>query len=97
MWNIINKIGFDKVLHFLFGALITFIIGNASALQEGVLAWGFLAMTLIGIIVTLILEFMKEFIIDDTPDWKDILATFLGCLVPVIANLFGSILYVLSN
>ena len=97
MWNIINKIGFDKVLHLLFGALITFIIGNASALQEGVLAWGFLAMTLIGIIVTLILEFMKEFIIDDTPDWKDILATFLGCLVPVIANLFGSILYVLSN
>ena len=30
-------------------------------------------------------------------DWKDILATFLGCLVPVITNLFGSILYVLSN
>lgn len=95
MWNIINKIGFDKVLHFLFGAVITFVIGNAFALLEGVLAWGFLAMTLIGIIVTLILEFIKEFVIDDTPDWKDILATFLGCMVPVITNLFGSILYVL--
>lgn len=87
MWNIINKIGVDKVLHFLVGALITFIIGNILGIQDNISSKMFLLMTGVGALVAMILEYIKEYVIDDTPDWKDIFATFIGCLLPVLTNL----------
>lgn len=92
IWDAINKIGVDKILHFLVGALITFIIGNIFGIQDTVTSNMLMAMTGIGMLVTLILEFIKEFVTDDTPDWNDILATFIGCLVPILTNALVCIL-----
>lgn len=92
IWDTINKIGVDKILHFLVGALITFIIGNIFGIQDTVIPIMLMSMTGIGVLVTLILEFIKEYVIDGTPDWNDILATFLGCLVPILTNAIVCIL-----
>ena len=92
IWDTINKIGVDKILHFLVGALITFIIGNIFGIQDTVTPIMLMTMTGIGVLVTLILEFIKEYIIDSPPDWSDILATFLGCLVPILTNVLVCIL-----
>lgn len=92
IWDTINKIGVDKILHFLVGALITFIIGNIFGIQDTVTPIMLMSMTGIGVLVTLILEFIKEYVIDDTPEWSDILATFLGCLVPILTNVLVCIL-----
>lgn len=92
IWDTINKIGVDKILHFLVGALITFIIGNIFGIQDTVTPIMLMSMTGIGVLVTLILEFIKEYVIDDTPDWNDILATFLGCFVPILTNAIVCIL-----
>ena len=92
IWDTINKIGVDKILHFLVGALITFIIGNIFGIQVNGTSNMLMAMTGIGVLVTLILEFIKEYVIDGTPEWSDILATFLGCLVPILTNVLVCIL-----
>lgn len=92
IWDTINKIGVDKILHFLVGALITFIIGNIFGIQDTVTPIMLMSMTGIGVLVTLILEFIKEYVIDDTPEWSDILATFLGCFVPILTNVLVCIL-----
>lgn len=89
MNDLINKIGVDKLLHFSFGGLITACIANFIFLYCEL---NILLCTLIGIIATMILEFVKEYVIDNIPDWKDILATFLGCLLIVIVNGIGILL-----
>ena len=42
-------------------------------------------------------EFIKEFILDSTPDKKDILATFLGSAFVFIVNVIGVLFYIWSN
>lgn len=86
MNDLINKIGVDKLLHFSFGGLITACIANFIFLQCEL---SVLLCTLIGIVVTMILEFIKEYKLDSSPDWKDILATFLGCLLVLVVNALG--------
>lgn len=95
--KLINKIGVDKVLHFCVGAVISFCFTNVVMLQEGTIGVDNLWVAIIGIIVTMILECMKEFIIDGNPDKKDILATFLGSVLVFVVNAIGILFYILSN
>ena len=95
--KLINKIGVDKVLHFCVGAIISFCFTNVIILQEGTIDVNNLWAAIIGIIVTMILECMKEFIIDDTPDKKDIFATFLGSALVFVVNAIGILFYIWSN
>ena len=93
----INKVGVDKILHFCVGAVISFCFSNIVMLQEGTIGINNIWIAVIGIIVTMILECIKEFIIDDNPDKKDIFATFLGSLIPFVVNAIGILFYIGSN
>lgn len=95
--KIINKVGVDKILHFCVGAVISFCFSNVVMLQEGTIGINNIWIAVIGVIVTMILECIKEFIIDSNPDKKDILATFLGSLIPFITNAIGILFYIASN
>lgn len=65
--KIVNKIGEDKVLHFLVGALIT-------ALQSPI---GWIGV-LIGAVLVLGLSVLKEYTLDEKPDIWDIVAAACG-------------------
>lgn len=93
----INKVGVDKILHFCVGAIISFCFSNVVMLQEGTIGIDNLWFAIIGIIVTMILECVKEFIIDVKPDKKDILATFLGAILVFVVNAIGISFYIWSN
>lgn len=91
--KLIQKVGgLDKIAHFAVGALITFIISNIAILQDATFAWNvILGYTGIGAINAMLLEFIKEYVIDIKADKKDILATFLGTVLVFIVNLIGLI------
>lgn len=91
-----RTIGIDKVLHFLVGALISFCVANVAAWQEGMEIGNVWLGSVMGIAATMVLEFIKEFVIDKVADWKDILATFLGSLLVLVANGIGALFYYLS-
>lgn len=95
--NFINKIGIDKVLHFCIGAIIAFCVSNVFILREGIVGINNIWFTIIGIIATMIFEFIKEFILDSVPDKKDIIATFLGSTFVFIVNVIGVLFYIWSN
>lgn len=96
MWNFINKIGIDKVLHFLLGAVIAFTICNLMLIQDAMVRWETLLAAFGGIVITAILAMMKERIIDDKPDMKDFFASVLGGVYVIIVNFIGAIFNVLS-
>lgn len=95
--NFINKIGIDKILHFCVGAIIAFCVSNVFMLREGIVGVNNIWFTIIGIIATMIFEFIKEFILDSVPDKKDIIATFLGSVFVFIVNVIGILFYIWSN
>lgn len=78
--NIIEKIGSDKVLHFLGGGWITSIFSP----------FGWIGI-IIGIAVTIILSFIKEQFLDSFFDWKDIYAACIGGGISVVIYLFFTI------
>lgn len=84
--NLINKVGNDKVLHFLGGGFICSLVSFVVILQEsGLTALEQVSAVLIGTVFVLILSALKELIADDKADWGDLLASFLGC-VPVFVS-----------
>lgn len=96
MWNFINKIGIDKVLHFLLGAVIAFTICNLILIQDAMVRWETILAAVGGTIIAAILAMMKERIIDDKPDMKDFFASVLGGVYVIIVNFIGTIFNVLS-
>lgn len=96
MWNFINKIGIDKVLHFLLGAVIAFTICNLMLIQDAMVRWETILAAVGGTIIATILAMMKERIIDDEPDMKDFFASVLGGVYVIIVNFIGTIFNVLS-
>lgn len=95
--KLVNKFGYDKLLHFAFGAIISFVFTNVIILQEGTAGVSNIWVAIVGIVVTMILECIKEFIIDATPDKKDILATFIGSVIPFVVNALGILFYIGSH
>ena len=83
----------DKVAHFGLGGMITACMALVSILQEDLSTSGILLCPIIGHICVFILSVMKEYIVDDETNWKDILAAMLGSaiahVVVSIGVLFG--------
>ena len=72
----------DKIAHFGVGGLISAVVTIMSILQEGCPSTNVLLMIpFIGHAVTFILSVMKEYVIDDNKNWKDILAAMIGSAV----------------
>lgn len=79
--DILKKVGVDKVLHHILGALICALISFVVILQEpSLLGWQKIAAVTIGAVFVLIISVLKEILFDDKPDWKDVVAAMLGCL-----------------
>lgn len=97
MKDLINKIGIDKVTHFSMGGLICALFTFVFLLQDfnTLEVWQVLLLPLIGTVVTFVLSIIKEFIIDEVVDWKDIIAGMLGC-VPVYIAIGIGILFNLA-
>jgi hypothetical protein len=74
--NIVNKFGYDKVMHFLLGGWITSICSP----------FGWVGI-IIGILIVLILSIVKEKFFDTVFDWKDIFAAMIGCVISVLIYL----------
>lgn len=88
--NLIGKVGYDKVFHFLGGGYICSLISFVVILQEHDLSsLRKIAAVLIGTIVVAMLSVMKELFFDAEADWKDVLASVLGCLPVFIAVVIG--------
>lgn len=71
----------DKVAHFGLGGMITACMALVSILQEPLSTSGILLCPIIGHVCVFILSWMKEYIVDDTTNWIDILAAMLGSAV----------------
>lgn len=74
--ELLNKIGIDKVLHFLVFAWIV-AIGLAYSFTTGV--YCFLGMV--------VLSLVKELVIDKKIDWVDLIAGIVGGMVTFLAYL----------
>lgn len=96
MWNFINKIGIDKVLHFLLGAVIAFTMCNLMLIQDAMVCWETMLAAVRGTIAAAILAMMKEKITNDEPDMKNFFASVLGGVYVIIVNFIGAIFNVLS-
>jgi hypothetical protein len=70
---LVDKFGSDKLLHFLVTA---WLVSEAKF-------FGIIPMIVIFILV-IILGFIKEFILDEKFDLRDVIASFLGGLISVI-------------
>lgn len=98
--KIVIKYGYDKTIHFLSGSLISAIVTIIVAFQEfgsGIEIWRLPLISLMGVIVTVFLAWMKELAIDASFNKKDILATVLGCIPIVLASGIGALFCLLSN
>jgi len=74
--DVLNKIGIDKVLHFLVFAWIV-AIGLAYSFTTGV--YCFLGMV--------VLSLVKELVIDKKIDWVDLIAGIVGGMITFLAYL----------
>ena len=69
----INKVGNDKVLHFLVGAWITALLSP--------IGWG---AVVVGFVLVLFLSVIKEVFLDDAMDPWDIVAGVAGSVASII-------------
>lgn len=83
--NLINKVGNDKVLHFLGGGLICVVlfILLSSAGAGSVLSFA------VGFLFVLIISVIKELWLDVKADWYDVLAAMAGCVPVILASGVG--------
>ena len=75
----------DKVAHFGLGGMITACMALVSILQEDLTTAATLAIPCIGHVCVFILSVIKEYIVDDTIDWKDIMYAMVGSAVSHVA------------
>lgn len=80
--DFLKKIGHDKFDHFVLGGFICSLISFVTILQEsGLIWWQQIVSVTIGAVFVLIISVIKEILFDDKPDWKDVGAAMLGCLL----------------
>ena len=76
--KVVNKLGIDKVLHFLCGAVIAFAFNIIIIVQEAAMTTAkYFITTIIGVIAAIVIGLVKEFI-DTKFDIKDFLVTAFG-------------------
>ena len=95
--NFLNKVGVDKVLHFFVGFFICTCVTMVMLLQEGTVAPVAIATPVGGTVLTGILSWAKEMGFDDKFEWKDILASLLGCIPVYILVAIGVLFNYLSH
>lgn len=88
--NFLAKVGVDKILHHVVGALICALFTFVFILQDAIFDWTAVVVPIIGSVVVLLLSIVKEYI-DDKPDWMDVVWAMLGCLW-VFAAVAGGVL-----
>lgn len=76
--NIINRIGSDKLLHFAIGGWFTCLCS----------LFGIIPM-IIGVILITVLSFIKEKLLDNDFDMKDIYATLIGSAISIAIYLLS--------
>jgi hypothetical protein len=72
--KLLEKIGSDKALHFLVGALIT----SYSSIIDNSFMW-------LALFLVMVLSIIKEKL-DTVFDYKDIFAALLGCIISIILH-----------
>lgn len=87
--KLITKIGVDKLLHFSVGGFIVALYTIVTALQESVITSSILLNPFAGLVLVALLSTYKELVLDETPDWKDIVASVLGAVPVFIAVALG--------
>lgn len=99
MNGLIERIGIDKLCHFGIGGVVTAFVAVVAMFQEMPFEsmWFSLVFPLMGTVVTLILEFIKEFVVDKKADKMDFLWTMLGAFTVFMAFLIGIVFNVLSR
>lgn len=76
--KVVNKLGIDKVLHFLCGAVIAFVFNIIIIVQKAAMTTAeYFITTIIGVIAAIVIGLVKEFI-DTKFDIKDFLVTAFG-------------------
>ena len=101
MNKLIEKIGLDKLAHLGIGGLVCALFTFVVILQDmdtllGGNVWRALLTPFIGTVAVMMFELFKEYL-DSEFNWKDVLWTFIGCLVVFAAVGMGILFYVLSN
>lgn len=91
----ISKIGVDKVLHFLVGALISFIIITICIFYIGIVDNNIIWLSIIAVFITFAIELIKEYILDEIADIKDIVATLIGSIIPLFIAIVGMLLRII--
>lgn len=87
--SFLEKVGTDKALHFLGGGFICSLITFVVILQEPLVSWEKVSAVTIGALFVLIISILKEVLLDDKPDWKDVWAAMLGSLLVYLAVALG--------
>lgn len=78
--NFLAKVGVDKILHHVVGALICALFTFVFILQDAIFDWTPVAVPVIGTVVVLFLSIVKEYAFDDKADWMDVVWAMLGSL-----------------
>lgn len=99
MNDLIEKIGIDKLCHYGIGGEITAFVAVVAMLQDLPLdsIWEALYYPIMGIVVTIIVEILKEYVIDKKADKMDFLWTMLGAFTVFMAFLIGILFNVLAR
>lgn len=95
----IEKTGMDKVAHFGVGGLITALLTIVCLLQDMDILlnepWRIAFYPIIGSVVTAVISVLKELLIDEVRDWKDLYAAMIGSATVFVSALIGMVLYLL--
>lgn len=94
--DFMTKVGADKILHHVVGALICAMFSIVFILQDAIFEWTAVVVPLIGSIVVLFLSIVKEYL-DDKPDWMDVVWAMAGCLWVFAAVALGVLFNQLSS
>lgn len=78
--NFLAKVGTDKILHHVVGALICALITFVVILQDAVTDLSAVPYVIIGTVAVLFLSIVKETVLDDKPDWMDVVWSVSGCI-----------------
>ena len=101
MKSFIEKIGMDKMAHFGIGGLITALFTIILIAQDMTVfsaePWRMLIAPLAGTVVNAFVSVIKELLVDDRPDWNDLMAALVGSATVFVATAIGWILFILSN
>lgn len=87
--DFLAKVGTDKFLHHVLGAMICALISLVAIIQDGVIEWDIVAYPTIGAVFVLIISVIKELAFDGKPDWMDVVWAMAGCLWVYLSVVIG--------